>query len=336
MKKALLLGAGGPLGALEAGALIALDEKGVKFDVISGACIGSIIALAYASPNNMSGREALNKWIENTPISDFIYGFLPVDYKIFLKDLGIFNPFVDNFLSKSISFYLSFFPKENKDEIQKFIIDFITLSLVSLLPNFTTPYSLGVSRIAEDAFKTIIDFEKLKNLKSPKVYINALNITRKEVQTFSNSQITPEILAAGSSLFFLVSPREINGEWFAEGSYIDSINFKGVLKNHKDLDVIVVMNILDRRALIRKPKDLFDAYILSVILPFVTIANDDIKLFKLKYQKEYNVKLLELNFDLGKYDDCLDWSSSNFNKLKDIGYKSGIEFYNKYKSLLEG
>jgi hypothetical protein len=96
------------------------------------------------------------------------------------------------------------------------------------------------------------------------------------------------------------------------------------------------MNILDRRALIRKPKNLFDAYILSVILPFVTIANDDIKLFKLKYQKEYNVKLLELNFDLGKYDDCLDWSSSNFNKLKDIGYKSGIEFYNKYKSLLEG
>ena len=47
-KTALLLGAGGPLGGLEAGALIALDEKGVKFDIISGACIGSVLALTYS------------------------------------------------------------------------------------------------------------------------------------------------------------------------------------------------------------------------------------------------------------------------------------------------
>ncbi len=47
-KTALLLGAGGPLGGLEAGALIALDEKGIKFDIISGACIGSVLALTYS------------------------------------------------------------------------------------------------------------------------------------------------------------------------------------------------------------------------------------------------------------------------------------------------
>jgi predicted acylesterase/phospholipase RssA len=73
-KKALLLGAGGPLGGLEAGALIALDEMGVKFDIISGACIGSVLTLTYTSPaNGMTGREALEMWCNASGLSDLIY-----------------------------------------------------------------------------------------------------------------------------------------------------------------------------------------------------------------------------------------------------------------------
>ena len=95
-KKALLLGAGGPLGALEAGALMALHDNGVEFDVISGACIGSILALTYVSPaGNRTGREALELWINSASVSDYIYKVFPANFKIFQKDGSIFNDIWD-------------------------------------------------------------------------------------------------------------------------------------------------------------------------------------------------------------------------------------------------
>ncbi len=336
LKNALLLGAGGPLGPLEAGAIIALDEEGVNFDIISGACIGSVLALSYACPaNGMTGRQAIEKWCENACVSDFIYNYFPVNYKIFLKDQGILSSYFDYFRKLMLKF--SFFVNLNpKNEFQRYLSDLSFLFTdVFFMPSFTNYFSEALTRFSKDDFKLFIDFEKLKTLNEKEVYINALNLETKEIQLFNKNEITPEVLAAGSSLFFVANPQLIGNNWFAEGSYIDSINFQGILAQHSDIDNIVVMNILNKKALIRKPKNLYDAYNLSVILPFVTIARDDIKIFKLKYEKKYKAEALIVDFDLPENDfDYLDWSHDNFNKLKKIGYNAGKKFYNDNKHKL--
>jgi len=62
-KKALVLGGGAPNLTLMSGALYALDEKGVKFDVISTAGAGTFIGLLYVAPRGMDSKQALKNTV---------------------------------------------------------------------------------------------------------------------------------------------------------------------------------------------------------------------------------------------------------------------------------
>ena len=353
-KIALMLGAGGPLGGLEAGALLYLDEMGVEFDVVSGACIGSVIGLSYMAPaKGMSGSEAVKLWCNSSCISDYIYDVLPANYKAFWKDAGIFNSMFEKF----VEFMLLANPGWNMNpqtEWQRFWSDLYSMMVISMSPMMTTPLSENISRIPVEALSSLVDFNKLNNLNEgvPEdqhkyVYINAMNVTDKKIEIFDHTQITPEHLMAGSSLYFLTPQTKIDGKWYAEGSYLDSINFQGILEEHEEIDRIVVMNILDGDALIRRPTNLYDAYILSVVLPFISIARDDIKIFDLKYNTEHVVqggkavakktrKLMTVDFEIPEKDipKLCEWSHSNFEALKNIGYEAGKKFYEQYKDFL--
>lgn len=330
-KKALLLGAGGPLGALEAGALIALDEKGVKFDVISGACIGSILTLAYASPaGGRTPREAIEFWVSETGVSDALYQCLPVDFKVFQKQAGVFNPMMDQWLKMMLAAN-PLFSHAPTNAVHRLYSELYLLGLMCLMPS-TVPFEPAMSRIAP-VLEVLIDFDNLKNLPID-VYINAMDLTDKEIAVFDKHQITPKHVIAGSSLFCICPQTEIGGKYYGEGSYIDSLNFKGVLERHEDVETIMVMNILNRRDLLRPAKNLYDAFNLSIMLPFVTIAEDDIKLFEAKHKGNRNLIKSEFCIPQEYIPHAMDWSVSNFKRLRDIGYEQGLKLYEEHKDLL--
>lgn len=330
-KKALLMGAGGPLGGLEAGALIALDEKGVKFDVISGACIGSILTLAYASPaGGRTPREALEFWVSETGVSDALYKLLPIDFKVFQKQAGALNPLMDQWLRGMLAMN-PFYSYAPSSDLHRLYSELYLLSLVSMMPS-TVPFSNAMSRIAP-VLEVLIDFDKLKNIDTD-VYINAMDVSSKEIAIFDKHQITPKHVLAGSSLFCVCPQTEIDGKVYGEGSYIDSLNFKGVLEKHEDVETVVVLNILNRKDLIRPARDLNDAYNLSIMLPFVTIAEDDIKLFEAKHKGTRNLLKAQFNIPAADIPQAMDWSVSNFKRLRDIGYKAGLKLYAENKELL--
>ena len=333
-KKALLLGAGGPLGGLEAGALIALDEMGVSFDVISGACIGSVITLAYTSPaNGMSGHDALEMWCNASGLSDFIYpSMCQSNYKVFQKNAGVLNPLSDMFIETMTSMN-PFYTINPDNDVQRFFNDMYLYWLTAMTPGFLFPEQHSVSRIAP-FLECFIDFEHVKHV-AKDIYINAMNITDKRIDIFGKKEITMQHLIAGSSLFFICPQQKINGKWYGEGSYLDSLNYKGVLEAHDDIDTIVVMNILNKEAVIRTPTSLYDAYNLSIMLPFITIAEDDTKLFEAKHKG--SKRLLKVGFHIPEEHapHVLDWSASNFSILRDIGYDAGIRFYKENKKFLK-
>lgn len=332
-KKALLLGAGGPLGGLEAGALIALDEMGVKFDVISGACIGSVLTLTYTSPaNGMTGREALEMWCNASGLSDSIYYTLcESNYKVFQKNAGPLNPMVDAWLG-AMTRMNPYFSINPENEIQRFWNDMYLYWLTALAPGYVSPQQVSISRIAP-FLESFIDFNNIRKLDRD-VYINAMNVTDKRIEIFDKKEITMQHLIAGSSLFYICPQQCINGKWYGEGSYLDSLNYQGLLEADKDIDTIVVMNIMNKEAVIRTPKDLYDAYNLSIMLPFITIAEDDTKLFEAKHKGDR--KLLKVGFHIPEEHApyVMDWSASNFRTLRDIGYKAGQDFYKKNRKLL--
>src|SRR5262249_6287314 len=90
MTIALVLGGGAPNLTLMAGAVAALDDAGVEFDVVSTAGAGMLIGLLYAAPRGRSGdikrdRAAALKNTINMGVHDAIYRAFPVNFKVFHK-----------------------------------------------------------------------------------------------------------------------------------------------------------------------------------------------------------------------------------------------------------
>ena len=81
---ALLLGGGAPTLTLQSGALAALHEQGVKFDIVSTAGAGMLIGLLYAAPKGLSPAQALAQTKE-MGVHDSIYEHFPINFKVFHK-----------------------------------------------------------------------------------------------------------------------------------------------------------------------------------------------------------------------------------------------------------
>ena len=80
MTIALVLGGGAPNLTLMAGAVAALDDAGVEFDVVSTSGAGMLIGLLYAAPKGRRGdikrdRAAALKNTVNMGVDDAIYRF---------------------------------------------------------------------------------------------------------------------------------------------------------------------------------------------------------------------------------------------------------------------
>jgi hypothetical protein len=126
----------------------------------------------------------------------------------------------------------------------------------------------------------------------------------------------------------------LNGDLYYEGAVVDCLNFKDLVERHPGLETIVVFDVLGSDTLIRAPRNLYDSWVLSMIIPLVKTAEDNLELFALKHNKGWNradgakTDLLKVGFDIPEeyLGEVLDWSSSNAARLFEIGYKSGLSF----------
>ena len=80
MANALLLGGGAPTLTLQAGALAALHDKQVRFDVVSTAGAGMLVGLLFVASEGTLPGQALESTKE-MGVHDDIYGLFPVNLK---------------------------------------------------------------------------------------------------------------------------------------------------------------------------------------------------------------------------------------------------------------
>ena len=332
MSRALILGGGAPNMTLMSGALYALDEKGVKFDVISTSGAGMFIGLLYVAPKDISSQQAL-KNVVDVSVSDWIYQWLPVNYKVFRKP-GVGAEAYRNFI-ENLPWVKAIIDIENPTPAQRFFSDWIQLIINAFSPTDLTYMSKGLC--AHMPFITdLVDFEKIKNIE-PEFYINAYNVTDHRMENFSKNQITVEHFFAALSFPFIYPPTNINGKYYIEGAVVDCLNYKSLVENHPEVDTIVVFDILGCDKLFREPRDLYDAWVLSIITPIIEIARDDTKIFELKFnigpEGKPLRKLLKVKFDIPEehLSYVLDWSYDNLNTLFNVGYQSGLKFYENHK-----
>ncbi|MGB9990028.1 patatin-like phospholipase family protein [Massilia sp. SM-13] len=314
-KSGLVLGGGAPNSPLIAGALAAFLDQEIEFDVISASGAGVLMGLLYAAPRDSAPRDALRRWAE-AGVSDSIYKLLPVNYKIFQKPGQQADSFRDVF-----SFANPPGPWG----------DWMKLAMSAMSPSNLSMKSLGLCA-HHPYLEQAIDFGAISGIK-PDFYINAYNINKKRMHIWNKHEIGPEQVRAALSFPFLYAPTEINGDDYIEGAALDTLNFDPFIEGkgeHADADTLVILDILGDERLIRKPRNLYDAWVGSIITPLVKISKAEQRLFELEHNAGGRRKLLKLDL-LGAIPEqhwpfTMDWSSSNMQLLFDVGYKAATRF----------
>jgi predicted acylesterase/phospholipase RssA len=343
-RKALLIGGGAPNSSLIAGALVAFIERGIEFDVISTSGAGALMGLLYAAPQGGNAKKSLQLWGAGG-VADEIYNAFPVDYKVFskpgpaaaayrtaLRASPFTRPYVDMFAPNAV---------------QGLWGDCVRYWLATFSPSDLSSKSLGMCAhlpFAEDA----IDFAAVKKSKAD-LYINAYNLTKSKMTIWGKDEISVEHVKAAFAFPFIYAPFRLGGDDYIEGASVDSLNFKALVSDDKespgicrDIDTIVIFDILGNNKLIQKPADLYDSWVGSIITPLVQLTKDDIKLFELVHNRDPDTgkpkrRLLKVplmkNIPDEHWPKVMDWSFSNVKFLYDIGYKAGLEFCDNHGAL---
>ena len=352
--RALVLGGGAPNATLMAGAVHAFLEQDVHFDIVSTSGAGALVGLLYLAPRGRTPSEALEQTL-NSSIDDRIYSLLPVNYKVFQKPLPYGELYRD--VAKLWLQLNPFYSDNPKNERQRLISDWLALIAAMALPFEVTPFSKGMC--ANVPFvDDIVDFDRLHALREPEFYLNAYNICDRRMECFSGATLTAEHFRAAMAFPFIYPPVEIGGKYYYEGAAHDCLNYTGLLYEEPPAEddtpavwvdrlrpvfrtagrkEIVVLDVMGADELIRVPRDLWDAYNISIITPLVEIARDDTKLFEQVYLPKINAELKRrgqgTEIVLRKVDfrqlmddrlwaNSLDWEYSNAKNLFELGRKA--------------
>ncbi|POF31481.1 patatin-like phospholipase family protein [Roseibium marinum] len=285
----LVLGGGAPNLPLMSGALLALDEAGVEFQVISTTGAGMLAGLLYASPQKAAPDDALAstrrdalKATRLMGIDDLIYHFMPINFKIFQKP----GPIAEA-LAPAFNTFLSSFPRERRD--QRLMGDWLSLVVATMMPSNLSTKSKGLCQ-APSWIEAMVDFDDLvKNLGETRFRLGAYSVEDRDEITFNREDITIDHCKAALAMPFIYEPYKLRdpktGEekTYLEGSAFDPLKLDpdDVMVEH-DVDTIIFFDILGHRRLIDEPRDLTDAWVQSIIAPLTRLAENSVTAFKSK------------------------------------------------------
>jgi len=341
-KTGLLLGGGAPNSTLIAGALAAFVDEAIDFDVISASGAGVLMGLLYTTPHEATPRQALQSWAD-TGVADSIYKMIPINYKIFQKPGMQASTFRDAFQPPANNPFFQAI-QQTFASAPGVWSDWGKLMMSSLSPSDLSMKSLGLCAHLPFLEKAV-DFSGVARMR-PQFYINAYNLSEHRMQNWGKHEIGPEHVRAALSFPFLYAPTTIDGSDYIEGAALDTLNFDPFIEGkgeHHDADTLVILDILGDERLLRKPRNLYDAWVRSIITPLVKISKSEMRLFELEHNTDAATgqpkrRLLKLDLMGGipeeHWPDTLDWSSSNMQLLFDVGYKAGIAFAREHGDLL--
>ena len=366
MKRAISLAGGGPAAGLHIGVLHRLAKAGIKFDVWALSCIGAWVGLVYNQCDpGKEVEQTYNFFKDHVFRDDESYERFPIN-TVFGPDWFSNTRALMRFLSKPENYKNVWLPDRMMDSVQA------TVSMLSdrdkwfkwdegdinqwilnhvMAPNPFVRYltSLmylsevnGLSRIyyPDSVFMKGIKFERLFEDKKPFIYHNAWNLSKQELDLFSNEKgdgykdISSASLCACSALPFIEGTVEIDGDTYCEGALVDTVNFQRLLEDHKDLDEIWVNRIVDAKQ-VRKPENLHDSLGNLCELFAATVGEDDVKLFKyhVREEKKWKGTIVEIQVS---HNINFKWSHENLNRGRAAGYKAADEAYKEYMKKTNG
>jgi hypothetical protein len=219
---------------------------------------------------------------------------------------------------------------------EKNMLSYWITAISSFLPK---SMSTGFIVALHEGMRKLIDFDNLKNVPY-EVYIGALNLQKRQAEIFSREEITPAHLQASTTVIFMNELTRINNIPYAESTYVDAYNFKQVLEAHPDIDTIVLIDILGMKSWVYAPKDLMDAFNVSITGGFANSARDDLAIFEERYLNKTDkngkylfhqrkIDYIKIGYDVPE-DIHPTWSYDVMDRLEKIGHDAALQYVDRF------
>jgi hypothetical protein len=240
--------------------------------------------------------------------------------------------------------------------------DLIDLSAAAITPTTLNYWSKGVCDPLP-FLEELVDFDELDRIKHD-FYLNFFSPatvpkgkhadlagesgTGKAMKLFANGAIRPEHVRAAFAYPFIYTPVRVDNDLAFEGATWDPISFGNLLSPAGTLSkapevakiqTVVLIDIISNLEpfLLREPRNLWDAFGLSIIWPAVAHAKKELARFLGEVDKDtrrhkkhgFTVQTLQFDLDLKPEDGehILDWSHSNMSRMFQIGLDAGQKFW---------
>ena len=354
MKRAIVLGGGGPACGLQIGALRAFAEHEIEFDVWSLSCIGAWVGLVYHQFEGTPAErtEQTYHFFRKVFRPDDVHAAFPVN-AAFAPDLRKSVTSMLEFVTSLKTYRQLVVPHEIMDFWRETIDmvrdrrrwtegDFngwaLKLSGAHPLTRFLTSAiyrtsANGLARIyyPDSSFLQAMKFTRLLRTDRPLIYHNAWNLTRRRLEYFTNridnyKIIDAQTLCACSALPYVFAPIEMDGEMYCEGAMIRPMDFDPLI-NHPDLDEVWSLPIVDT-AQVRTPEDMTGAMGNLPMMPAGAHGADLAESFRRDMnEKGRSVKIIDVETSNAiNYE----WSHSNLDHCCHEGYNAAKKAINKY------
>ena len=322
MSVAIALGGGAPNLTLMTGALYALDEAGVEYQVITTTGAGMVAGLLYAAPRKESEKEtwkeARRRSLKSTRemgIDDLIYSQLPVNYKIFQKPGKLAEAY-----AHAVNPTVWAIPRETRR--QRLLGDMMGLFAAAMQPSSLTSTSQGLCQ-PPPWISLMVDFDELqKNLeKGDKAFaLSAYCIEEQKERTFRKKEITEDHFKAGLAMPFLYSPYKLEDtdgkvKTYLEGSAIRTMQFNpDDVMSDKNIDTLIYFDLMGNRHLLAEPKHIIDAWGKSIVAPLTQLAYLQEQLVDLK---RFSYSVMSSNMEIiANYDDMTGMIEQLLNEIE--------------------
>jgi predicted acylesterase/phospholipase RssA len=364
MKRAIALAGGGPAAGLHIGVLQRFDEADIKFDVWALSCIGAWVGLVYNQSDPGKQAEQTYQFFRAGVFrDDASYSRFPVNtvfgtdnaanmqamIEFVLDPKSYRNLWLPDKMMESAQETIKFITDRsqwNEGDFNRWVLNHVLASNPFVRYWTSIIYLSGISGLSRinypnSTFMKTIKFDRLYEPEKPFIFHNAWNITKQQLDLFSNKpsfnsrshsvygKITPSSLCACSALPFVEETVEIDGDIYCEGALVDTVNFKELLEDHPDLDEVWVSRIVDVHQ-VRPPRNIAEALGNLCMLFAATVGEDDVKLFHyhVKEEKKWNGKIVEIAVPSAV---TFEWTHANLDHGRDLGYRAADKTIRSYQ-----
>lgn len=266
-KIGIALGGTAPAMTLMSGAMLAFDECNVEFDVISTTGVGGLIGMLYLAPKGKSRKQALSD-LPNLFVSDWLYQFVPVNFKVFHKNSPFAAKFYD--LRKHMREQLDKLPIAG-DEAKRFIGDWMELWATALTPvssQFARSGFMSHVPLVDD----LVDFKLLNEITRTRFYLNAFSLVTRRLRIFDNwdkRDLSVDNYNGAQAMYMLFPPVQTPEDLLMTGATRDPTGLQAVWTKERDNLWGVLTMDPHAECFWRQPTDAYDAFQLMLMNPIV-------------------------------------------------------------------